>query len=84
MSNQNSNSVDLTKQINQLVNFKKSIYREIYSNEEEIKRLKKKINEIEKLLMGLCNHSWEYENYAGMYDKPDKICKFCDSRIVRF
>ncbi len=78
------NSSETDENIQKLIKLKQSFYKEIYSHEEEIKRLKKKIDEIEDKIMGMCAHEWEYEHYYGMYDKPDKVCKFCDSRIYRF
>ncbi len=79
-----TNSEETTSHIAKLSELKKSIYQEIYSTEKEIIRLKKKIDQIEDILMGLCDHEWEFEDYCGMYDKPDKICRLCNSRIVRF
>lgn len=79
-----SNSSEVTIHIAKLLDLKRSIYQEIYGAEREIARLKKSIDQIEDMLMNLCAHEWEYEDYCGMYDKPDKVCKFCSSRIVRF
>jgi chromosome segregation ATPase len=78
------NTSETTEQIVKLLELKTSVYQEIYNAEKEISRLKKTIDKLEKTLMDLCDHEWEYEHYSGMYDKPDKVCKLCHSRIIRF
>jgi len=80
----NKNTPEVTENINKLLELKHSVYTEMYSHENEIKRLKNRLQEIENKLMGLCTHEWEYEHYSGMYDKPDKVCRLCESRIYRF
>ena len=60
-------------------------YHEIFELENEIKKLKNRIDNIENKIIGLCAHEWEYDDCCyGMYEKPDKICKLCESRIIRF
>lgn len=78
-----TNNVNVTNNIIKLLNLKRSMYQEIYSAEKQISRFKKSIDQIENILMDLCEHQWEYEYCSGPYDKPDKICKLCDSRIIR-
>ena len=79
-----NNTPEVTENIKKLLELKYSVYTEMYSHENEIKRLKNRLQEIENKLMGLCTHKWEYEHYSGMYDKPDKVCMLCESRIYRF
>jgi len=79
-----TNSSEMTENITKLNDLKKYLYKEIYSHENEIARIKKRINQIENNLMAMCGHQWEYEDYCGMYDKPDQVCKLCKSRIYGF
>jgi esterase/lipase len=79
-----SNSNDTLKTIKQLTDLKSDKYKEIRELENLIKLANKKIDEIEKTLLTICTHNWEYEHCYGMYEKPDKVCTICDSRIVRF
>jgi len=78
------NTSETTQEIVKLLELKNSVFQEIYNAEKEITRLKKTIDQLENMLMGLCDHEWEYEHYSGMYDKPDKVCRLCSSRIIRF
>lgn len=78
------NTLEVTENISKLLELKKNVYEEIYSHEKEISRMKKRLEEIENILMRVCVHSWEYDHCYGMYDKPDKVCKLCESRIYRF
>ncbi len=80
----NPNNPEVTKNIAKLLELKNSTYKEIYAHENEITRLKNTIRQIEDKIMGICDHQWEYDHYTGMYDKPDKVCKLCESRIYRF
>jgi len=79
-----SNTPETTEQIIKLLELKRSVYQEIYNAEKEISRLKERIDQLENMLKGLCDHEWEYEHCSGMYEKPDKVCRLCDSRIIRF
>ena len=95
----NTNSVEITENIKKLfLNPKKSDLQniknisnfkschEIFSNYSQINfsKVEKRINSIEDKLMEICEHKWEYDCNYGMYDKPDKICRLCESRIIRF
>ena len=84
MKKNSTTSSEKTDNIIQLIELKHSIYKEINILEEDIKRFKNRLKQIEKILFGLCNHEWEYDDYCGMYDKPDKVCRLCESRIIRF
>lgn len=79
-----SNSPETTENIKMLLEMKHTTHKEMYDLENEIKILKNRIHLIENKLMNICVHKWEYDDCYGMYDKPDKICKLCDSRIIRF
>ena len=70
--------------IKELVNLKSDIYKHINELEKFIISEKKRINDIEVKLMAMCKHKWELENYYGVYEKPDKICNKCGSRIIRY
>jgi hypothetical protein len=83
-NNTNTNSFEVSENIKKLLELKNSTYNEIYSQENEIKRLKKTLEQIEYKLMDICAHQWEYDSCYGMYEKPDKVCKLCESRIYRF
>lgn len=76
-----SNNSEAKENIQKLIELKKLIYKEIYSHEDEIKQLKNRLYQIENIIMGMCTHEWEYEWCNGMYDKSEKVCKFCESRI---
>jgi len=84
LNKKTSNTPETTKQIIKLLELKKSVFQEICQADKEISRLKKRKDELENMLKSLCDHEWEYEDYSGMYNKPDKVCRLCDSRIVRF
>lgn len=76
--------METTDQIAKLLDLKKSAQTEIYQLENEIKKLKVKIDLIEEKLMSICSHKWQYDYSHGIYEKPDKICELCDLRIIRF
>jgi len=84
MTNNTPEVTEVTENIKKIIELKYSIYTEIYSHENEIKRLKNRLQEIKNKLMELCTHEWTYEHYSGMYDKSDKVCRLCESRIYRF
>ena len=79
-----TNTEETSCNIKKYQEMKNSAYNEIYNLEKEIKMLKQRIEKIENILMGICDHEWTYDQCYGMYEKPDKICKLCDSRIIRF
>jgi len=47
--------------------------------EKLIKQNKLQIEKIQNNILNMCDHDWEYMDVVNMYDKPDKICKKCNS-----
>lgn len=84
MQNQinNENTDDVKQKIKQLLELKQKTYKTIINLNSEIENNKKIINNIEAELMYICSHEWCFEDYRAMYEKPDKICKLCKSRII--
>lgn len=70
--------------IAKLLDLKKSFYSQISETENELSRLQTKLQDLKDLLMSVCKHEWTYDECCSLYEKPDKICKLCESRIIRF
>jgi hypothetical protein len=79
-----SNSDDKLNSIKELLDLISNEYRNITDLKKQITLANTKIEQMEKILLKICNHKWEYDNCYGMYEKPDKICRICNSRKVRF
>lgn len=50
----------------------------IYLLENDIKKLKCKIKQMEKQIFNNCNHEWKYDNSCSPYDRIKYKCKKCN------
>jgi hypothetical protein len=83
METNNIAMINQINQINQLHNVKHLINKEITHCENKINKYKYHIIQIEKTIMNICNHNWQFDDCYGIGDLPDYICKLCNSRIIR-
>ena len=63
-----------------LLKEKKTLEEIQYNLSQKQKEINNKITNITKIIFNKCDHQWEVENvWVGPYDKPDLICKICNS-----
>jgi len=64
------------KNINEILNYKKSIFNIIYSYEKKIDELKNMLELVDKKLYFECNHKWE-RDYTYYGEHSQFICLEC-------
>ena len=65
------------EEVKELIDHKKSIYKEIYQLEARIKSLKFKISDTNKKIFSTCKHNWVRDWDAPFDSHCKRICSFC-------
>ena len=74
-----------TPTLSELMTKREAIYQRQRELNQELNQLETNLKQVKKEILKTCDHVWEREDvYCGPYDKPDNICRRCNSIQYRF
>ena len=80
-----SETSDAPPELSQLLEKRESLFQHQIKLNQQLKMVEREIDQVKKDILKTCDHVWEREMvYCGPYEKPDNICRLCNSIQYRF
>lgn len=84
-ASETTETTEISPELSQLLEKRESLFQQQMKLNQQLKMVQSEIDQVKKDILKTCDHVWERECvYCGPYEKPDNICRRCNSIQYRF